>query len=179
MHGILLAELERYVDAKYGDATWHALLDEAGLRNKVYSADATYPEADLVALVRAVPAITPVPISVLAEDFGTFLAPALLARCARLIEPEHRTLDVVERTEALYNEAMPDPAAVTALTRGHRASDLECVLTYASPRKLCALVRGVVNGIALHFGDTVSVHESACMLTGAAACEIFVRVAPR
>ena len=52
----------------------------------------------------------------------------------------------------------------------------EVTLAYASPRKLCAVARGIGRGIATHFGETLSIRESSCMHRGAPACIISFRV---
>jgi hypothetical protein len=173
MQGILLAELEKYIDAKWGDATWLAVLDEAGLDGRNYTSDGTYPDADLVAVIRAVPSITPVPLAVLAEDFGAYLAPVLVRRYAGLLQPEWRTLDVMANSEPLYlaiSEALFGVAAT--VMRGVRGEDGAVQITYASHRRLCALIKGLARGLGAHFGEAISVEERACMHRGAQACEI-------
>ncbi len=175
MQGILLAELQQYIDDKWSDATWHALLEEAGLTGKVYSAEGTYPDEDLVAIVRAVPAITPVPLSALAEDFGAHVAPALLRRYGELLQPEWRTLDVLSNVESIYlatSASLFGEAA--AVLRGARDPGGAVTLTYASHRRLCALLRGIARGVGAHFGEALRIDERACMHRGAKACEILI-----
>lgn len=176
MHGILLAELEKYVDARYGDSSWMALLDEAGLDTADYRADQQYPDSDLVAIMRAVPAITPVPLSVLAEDFGAFMTAELLRRYGNYLLPAWRTLDVLENVGPIYR-AVGDKLFGNAapLLQGTRTTASEVTLTYASHRRLCALAKGLSRGLAEHFGEQVEVGERACMNRGAEACEITVR----
>jgi predicted hydrocarbon binding protein len=179
MDGTLLAALEEYVDEQYGDASWMALLDEAGIGPKEYRRGEQVPDTDLTAIVRAVPAITPVPLSSLAEDFGRCFAAELWTRYRHLARPEWRMLDILENVESIYvavgaslfGSALP-------VLRGVRSADAEVTLLYASPRRLCALVKGVTRGIAAALGENVQIVEKACMLAGAPACEIVVRAGP-
>jgi heme-NO-binding protein len=176
MQGILLAELERYVDERYGDASWTALLDEAGLEPQSYRPEERYPDSDLIAIMRAVPAITPVPLSALAEDFGRFVAPSLLKRYGHLANPEWRTLELLENSAAIF--AMFGDALFGSsppVLRGLRLGPDVVLLSYASHRRLCALAKGLAKGIADVFDERVAIDERACMFGGAEACEIVVR----
>jgi hypothetical protein len=176
MDGTLLAALERYVDERYGDASWTALLDEAGMGPKEYRSGEEIPDTDLTAIVRAVPAITPVPLSSLAEDFGRYLAPELWSRYRHLARPEWRTLDLLMNVEVIYGAfgATLFGSALPVL-RATRTADAEVTLEYASPRRLCALAKGITRGIAETLGEKIEVAERACMLAGASACAIVVR----
>lgn len=53
----------------------------------------------------------------------------------------------------------------------------EVVITYSSERKLCAVAKGIVKGIGAHFQERISIRESECMLKGAPACRISVKLA--
>ena len=53
----------------------------------------------------------------------------------------------------------------------------EVTIVYTSQRKLCALARGLIRGVANSYRDQVSITESSCMLTGASQCKLIVRVA--
>ena len=50
----------------------------------------------------------------------------------------------------------------------------EVTIVYSSPRKMCALARGISRGVAQHYGETVTINEEACMHHGAASCRIRV-----
>jgi len=60
--------------------------------------------------------------------------------------------------------------------RGSRTAPAEVTLRYASPRRLCALAKGITRGIAESLGDKIEIAERACMLAGAPACDIVVRI---
>ena len=45
MHGIIHAELKKYVETNHGPEAWRAILDKAGLGNKIYMAISTYEDA--------------------------------------------------------------------------------------------------------------------------------------
>ena len=176
MEGILLATLERYVNERYGDSSWTALLDEAGVGGREYAAAETYPDSDLMAIVGAVPAITPVPLSTLVEDFGRFLAADLWDHFGHHARPEWRTLEVLENLGAIHGAVGASLfGSGPGTIHGARTGEAEATLVYASPRRLCALLKGITRGLAARFGDKVEIAERACMLRGAPTCELSVR----
>src|SRR5919205_757347 len=90
----------------------------------------------------------------------------------------------VEWAQPAFGEAFGAPDARTllasaawmsaiarAVTRGATPPEIaveepspeRLVIVFASPRGLCAALRGVIRGIADHYGEHVTVHESACM----------------
>ena len=48
-------------------------------------------------------------------------------------------------------------------------------IKYASPRRLCILVRGLVEGTARLYGEKADIDETACMHRGDTACVFQIR----
>jgi predicted hydrocarbon binding protein len=40
---------------------------------------------------------------------------------------------------------------------------------------MCKFAKGIIRGIAAHFGDKIEILEYQCMLVGAAACVLQIR----
>ncbi len=177
MHGIILSELKRYVLARHGDEAWRKVLQEAGRSDTTYLASGTYPDEDTGALVAAASRLTGTAVPALLEDFGEYIAPHLLEIYAPIMRPSWRTLDVIEKTEESVHRVvrLKNPGAEPPELRAERRSPEEVVLTYASPRKLCAVAKGIGRGLAFHFGEEIEIRESACMHEGAPACVISFR----
>jgi hypothetical protein len=179
MHGIIFAELKAYVEGKFDQATWDALLVKAGIGPKVYLTMQAHPDSEMVALVSAASAMTGAPASAILEDFGEFLVPAYLRLYGRLVRPEWRTLDVIEHTEETIHKVVraKNAAASPPKLRCERPSATEVVIHYTSARKMCAVAKGIVKGVAKHYGEGIHVTEASCMLEGGGACEISVKLA--
>ena len=98
----------------------------------------------------------------LAKAYPSFLSPGMTARgflrsVDRVIHVEVRKLvPGVELPTFRYEEPAPD----------------RLVMIYESPRRLCDLAKGLVAGAAKHFGERVSLEETACMHRGAQACRL-------
>jgi predicted hydrocarbon binding protein len=52
------------------------------------------------------------------------------------------------------------------------------LIHYESPRQWCALGKGLIHGIAVHYGDRVTIAEESCMLRGQPSCQLLVTLSP-
>ena len=64
------------------------------------------------------------------------------------------------------------PGAVPPRLRTVRVGPKLVLLTYDSPRKLCAVARGIARGVAARFGEVLRTTDIECMHRGAPACII-------
>jgi predicted hydrocarbon binding protein len=73
--------------------------------------------------------------------------------------------------------ALPDalPPELDVSETGENAISI----TYTSSRRLCAMLRGLVEGTAQHYGETVQIEELACTHRGDEACVFEIRFADR
>ena len=58
MHGIVLAELKKFVTQVHGDNAWSQLTSQVGLAGKMYLPVNEYPDSESKALVSAAAALT-------------------------------------------------------------------------------------------------------------------------
>ena len=177
MHGFVYTELKDYVVAKLGADAWSTLLRQAGLKGKSYANFSEYPDSDAVQLVTAASEVTGLAPGVILEDFGAFLAPHLFRAYRPLIDPSWKTLEFLEHAENTIHRVVRarNAHARPPVLRCRRTSPAEVTLVYASPRKLCAVARGIVRGLAQHYREEVTVTEPMCMAEGQPQCQIQVR----
>src|SRR5678815_4920104 len=95
MHGMMLAELKKYVDDRLGGDTWKTLLKEAGIGVKIYLPTQTYDDAEVVSIVTTAARVSNTPLAAILEDFGTFIVPDLVGVYGAYIKPEWKTLDLI------------------------------------------------------------------------------------
>ena len=177
MHGFIFSELRKYTETKLGSGAWNRLLASAGLGNKLYLPIQEYPDSDAVALVTAASKETGIQAVDILEDFGRFIAPALLGMYRTLVRPEWKTLDLLENTEHTIHSVVRarNPGAKPAQLQAVRVSPEVVDLTYFSQRKLCPVAKGIIKGMAAHYGEDLTVTETACMHDGAEAGRMEVR----
>ena len=179
MHGAIFAELKKYVVANLGPAAWNDLLAKAGTPQKLYLPRETYPDAEAVNLVVTASKITGKDPQVVLESFGEYIAPDLLGMYGAQVNPAWNTLDLLEHTEETIHRIvrLRNPGAAPPQLRTRRNGPHEVVITYASPRHMCSLAKGIVRGVAKHYKEQVRITEASCMLQGGKTCEIAVSLA--
>ena len=179
MHGIIFAELKKYVETRADAEAWRAILAGAGMPGKMYIAMKQYDDAELVALVQSASAATGTPAAVLLKDFGAFIVPDLLKTYKAFMRPEWRTMDVLELTESHIHTKVRTmtKGAMPPFLEPKRISPSEVVITYRSGRRLCPVAEGIIEGIADHFGERIAMTHAKCMNRGDSACELGVRLA--
>ena len=176
MHGLIVNQLQRFLVTRYGRATWaHAASSSAArdagvLGDSVPAIDKIYPDALVFALVAGAVERTGVEARTLLREFGAFLAPALLRVYEPLVQPQWRTLDIIEHTEERIHTAvrLRDPSAGPPYLSATRVSGDEVHIAYTSARRLCAVAEGIAEGIAHRFGETLRIAQPECMHRGAA-----------
>lgn len=181
MHGLILSELKRFSEAGNPNGTWTQVLQEAGLPERTYVVDQTYPDAEVAAIVRAAARLSGTDVQTVLEQFGEFIAPTLVSVYKPFIKPEWKTLDMIEHTENNIHRAvrLRDPQAVPPRLQVRRVSATEVVVIYESERQMCGLAKGIARGVAKQYGEQIEITELTCMLKGKPTCTIAVKlVAP-
>jgi predicted hydrocarbon binding protein len=182
MHGVIVNQLRLFVVSTHGRDLWTRMRADTGVGIAAVPAiDQTYDDGDVLALVKAAASASGTDPQALLEQFGVFLAPALLRIYEPLLQSEWRTLDVIERTEERIHRVVrrqDEKAAPPYLTATRRSPDVVEV-HYVSPRRLCAVARGIMHGLATHFHERLEIEEPTCMLRGDAACLLVGRLQSR
>lgn len=178
MHGIIHVQLQKFVEGQHGAPAWRELCRRAGLDRTIFTAIEVYPDDQLVRLVSEAVGMTGVPAEQLLESFGEFLVPTYLGVYGALVRPEWQTLDVLEHTENTIHRVVRkrQPGAEPPELKVTRVSSGEVLVLYASKRRLCAVARGIIRGVALHYEERIAIVESTCMHRGSEACRLSVRL---
>ncbi len=176
MHGTIFLQLKKYVCEKFGDEKWDVLLEKSNLEKKIYLPVKEYPDEDALSIVSTASKITGLATRAILEDFGEFIVPGLLEMYGSLVQPEWNALDLIERTEETIHKVVirKNPGAKPPHIKSNRISPKEIAITYDSPRKMCALAKGIINGIAKHYETEVEIIETSCMLRGSPSCNISI-----
>jgi len=177
MHGFFMVQFQRFVNDRFGAGTWEQVQQTAGLPGKSYVAVEAYSDEELGRLVAAARQVSKTPSDVLLESFGEAMVPGLIESYGGDLDPAWTTLDVILNTEATMHTVVrrQSPGSSPPPLRASRTSATEVRVSYASPRRLCTVARGICRGLGRHFGETIEIEEPACMLRGGRTCEIIVR----
>jgi predicted hydrocarbon binding protein len=177
VNGIVYLEIAKFAESLLGESGWQEVIRQSGVPKRLYYRVADYPDEEAFALLFALSLTLQQPVAAVLERLGEFIVPDLLRMSRYWIQPEWKTLDLILNTEHTIHETLRQEGSSTDPPRlqCRRTGADEVAITYASPRRLCSLARGIIRGIADHYGEPVTVSEPACMLKGAPACELIVR----
>jgi predicted hydrocarbon binding protein len=184
MHGLIFVTWEKYLSDRFGSS----LL--ASYRVKIGETPATaphsnhvYDDAVLLAGVSAACELTGIPADTLLREYGHyFIANGLTSYlCAFLLKQVHHARDLLLAMNSAHAQLRRTSDTLTPpLFRyqmiASRPNDL--VLTYESPRKLCSVLLGAIEGAAERYSEQVRVVERACMKQGHPACCFEIRFFP-
>ncbi len=176
MKGIVFNLLEEAVTAAYGADVWNDLLDEAGA-DGAYTSLGSYPDGEILALVTAASKALATPPSAVLRWFGRAAMP-LLADRYRMFFDDHRTARsfVMSVNDIIHPEVRKlYSGAGCPHFHFQNADDGRLLVGYRSPRQLCHLAHGFIEGASDQFGQVVDVEHLSCMTDGDALCRLAVR----
>lgn len=177
MHGLIFAELKKFVETKFSVQAWPALLEQAGLKGQHYLTASVYPDQHMMDLVITACKMTGLSANELLQDFGEFVAPDLVDQYKFVVDPKWTLLDFLENTEGTIhkivrlNKGVTPPRLVV-----QRLSPDALTITYNSQRRMCALLKGIIKGAARYYREDISLLETRCMLKGDSECMVTVRM---
>jgi len=159
MHGIIHSQLERYVKQTWDTDTWWSILERAGLGRKLYLATKAYPDQEALAIVTAATDVSGLPADEILEGFGEFIVPTLLNTYRSLVDPQWGAAEFLLNTEETIHRVvrMRNPGARPPQLRFERLGPTRLRLSYDSPRKMMAVAKGIIRGVAKHYGNTVTI----------------------
>ena len=171
MKGIVFNLLEDVVTRSYGAATWDDLLDAADL-NGAYTSLGSYPDEEAEKLVMAASnALGLKPLEVL-RWFGREAMPILAQKYPGFFAPHQTVRPFLLTLNTIIHPEVRKiyPGADVPVFDFEDAPDGALMIGYNSPRKLCALAHGFVEGAAGHYGEPIVFQHLMCMHKGDEKC---------
>ena len=178
MHGLIFFYIQKFADeATSGKTTWLKLRDTVTASDNRYLPNEVYPDEDAIELLQKIADTCGEPLPELIERFGEFLAPLLIKVASQNIDPTWRTLDLIENTEDIIHTMVrtAKPGAEPPVLETVRHSPNELHLVYSSSRQLCLLAKGITQGLANHYGETILIEETSCMHKGDPFCCLVIQ----
>ena len=175
MKGVIFNLLEEAVIQTHGDAAWDALLDASNLHG-AWTSLGSYPDAEMIRLVDTASTLLGEPPAAILRWFGRAAMPMLALRYAELFAPHRGARGfILSVNDAIHPEVRKlYEGAVCPHFHFGQSDDGVLTIGYQSPRKLCHLAHGFVEGAADHYDETVELRHVACMLDGSPFCRLTV-----
>lgn len=176
MKGVIFNLAEEVIVDTHGEDAWDALLDAAGV-DGAYTSLGNYPDDDLVRLVEAAPKVLGVSSDTFVARIGEGALPLLADRYPVFFEGHDATRAfLLTLNDVIHSEVRKLYPGADVPEFGFEETDSgELVMTYRSPRKLCALARGFIAGSAQYYGEVAVIDQALCMHRGDDRCELRCR----
>ncbi|HLJ34867.1 MAG TPA: heme NO-binding domain-containing protein [Ktedonobacteraceae bacterium] len=180
MHGLIFMTWEKYLAERFGRpflSTYRAAIGET--HTDLPLANRLYDDATLVAGVTAASELTGLPVDTLLREYGRyFILNGLTGHlCTYLLTQVHSSRDLLLMMRDAHARLRHTLEGVAPPLFTYEASSRsnEVVLIYDSPRHLCSVLRGAIEGAAERYGEQVRVIERTCMKRGAPVCRFQAR----
>ena len=161
MHGRIHTGLANFVKSKHGTLAWKKIMEEALLADRLYLQVGSYPDEEIQALVIAAEKVLDVSADELLEEFGFYLVPQLIDDYRSYIDPQWKTIELLLNTEQTIHRVvrLKDKHAAPPRLQFRQVRSNTLVLDYDSPRKMQAVARGMIRGVADWYGERVLLKE--------------------
>ena len=175
VHGVIFTSLRDYLTSAHGPAV--ALGVFAG--QPIFLLSESYDDELLAQLVERAADATGQDTEDVVHDFGVFTARTTFTRLYPAffaIAPSAREflLTVETRIHELVRATIPNAAPPQLRIDEYGGEGVRIV--YSSTRRLCVLLRGLVQGTAQHYGEVATIDEPTCMHRGDSACTFEIRL---
>jgi hypothetical protein len=181
MHGLIFVTWEKYLAERFGTVllnTYREVIGETAATSPLTSR--VYDDANLLAGVGAASKLTSLSADALLGEYGRyFMINGLTSHlCAYLLSQVRSGRELLLSMRDAHAQMRRTPDGITPPLFAYEAlsSDpREMVLIYDSPRKLCPVLWGAIEGAAERYGERVQIVERSCMKRGAPLCRFELR----
>jgi hypothetical protein len=178
MKGVVFNLLEDVIVREHGDTAWDAVLANAGLAG-AYTSLGNYDDAEFGRLIAAASEMTGITRDEMLQRFGRSGMPILAERYPHFFTPYGSTRRLLKNLNDIIHPEVRKlyPSADVPFFDFQDWPNGVVLLGYESPRKLCALAHGFIEGAADVFRESISIEQVRCVDRGAARCEFLITLA--
>ncbi len=182
MKGVVFNIFEDFISDGWGDAAWEALLGSCPRHaSGPYVGPGTYHDADLAALLEGACTRFDITSADALRAFGRYMLPALVGRYPAFIEAHDAPKDFLLSVESVIHSEVRKLYRDTRLPSFtyHDTGADELRIDYRSPRRLCHLFEGLIDGVSRHYGVPIRQRQTGCMHHGADCCSFELQFGAR
>jgi hypothetical protein len=165
MQGIIFNALEEFVLENAGMEVWNSVIDDSGVVNGAYTSGVIYDDSEIVALASTLCEKLDIPLNDGVKFFGVFLFDFLLKRVPIELKNYQTSQQLLADLEDVIHRDVKrlHSDAYTPFLEYTPSTESKGVLIYRSKRKLCSVAEGLIQGMAKHFSQEVTLSHSQCM----------------
>ena len=175
MKGVVFNLLEDVVTRAYGADVWDDLLDAAQV-DGAYTSLGSYPDEDIEGLVAAAGKAVGLPRADVLRWFGRQAMARLTELYPVFFEPHAKARPFILSVNSIIHPEVRKLYAGAGCPH-FQFSELgdALVMVYRSPRRLCALAEGFVEGASDHYGEKFAFKHQSCVDHGDEHCVFHIR----
>ncbi|MBA2475387.1 MAG: heme NO-binding domain-containing protein [Actinobacteria bacterium] len=176
MKGIMFNLLEEVISSQHDEETWDTVLAAAGA-DGAYTSLGSYPDDEFMRLVDIAAQMLDRTAYDTLRWLGRRGLPLLAERYPGFFQPHASAEAFVLTVNGIIHPEVRKllPRAGVPEFGYEPGSNGDLRLGYRSPRKLCALAEGFIEGAADLYGEHVDLHQSTCMHRGDERCVLELR----
>lgn len=181
MHGLIFVTWEKYLAERFGTRLLHAYRASIGeTAASAPLANHLYDDATLLAGVGAACKLTNIDADTLLREYGRyFIVNSLTSHlCAYILQQVNDGRDLLLKMRSSHAQIGRTAEMVTPPIFQYEVFSNNpdmLILVYDSPRKLCSVLQGAIEGAAERYDEQVYINERTCMKKGAAACRFEIQ----
>lgn len=177
MKGVINKGIQELVEAKFGTEAWNEVKEIAKCDEPFFSTSEDYPDQMTLDLANATSKVSGLPLETVLVEFGKFWVsktgfesyPTFFKLAGKNARELLLNLNKVHKqvTKNIHNARPPH-------FEFEELPDSRLLMHYRSDRRLCAVMRGLIMGVGIHFDEELQVKEISCMANGAPQCTMEV-----
>ncbi len=178
MKGIVFNLLEDFIIEGWGDEAFEDILSLCPLETKEpFVGPGTYPDTDLFTIATQAAAKLGIPLSDALRAFGKYCFPKLAEKFPVFLEGQTSSKEFLTSVHDVIHVEVRKlfPKAITPQFSYVDTGPDELIIHYASSRKLCHLMEGMLESVGAHFNETVHHEQNKCLHNGDEHCEFALR----
>ena len=175
MKGIVFNLLQESIEKLFGEEAWDSLLDASGLSG-AYTSLGSYPDQELFTLVEATSVLVKKDQAEILRCFGRTAMPMLQTRYPEFFTMHRSARSFILSVNDIIHPEVRKLYAGASCPHFHFDEDTEgrLLLGYRSPRQLCQLAHGFIEGSLDYFGEQATIEHLLCMHRGDGICRMSI-----
>lgn len=167
MKGVIFNLFESFVVDSFGQDVYEDILDEAQLRTEggIFVGPESYPDEDLLELVSVAVKKLNVKTEDAVRSFGKYMFPKLVELNPKFADDYDNPKDFLKSINDVVHVEVGKlfKNAITPIFKYLNEDEKKISIQYESPRKLCHLMEGLIEGTAEHYKTTIKYTQTKCM----------------
>ncbi|MGH1417697.1 MAG: heme NO-binding domain-containing protein [Hyphomicrobiaceae bacterium] len=158
MHAVIHKDFKKFVEERHSPELYQRALEQVGYDVAHFEAEVYHNDAEIDRMVNTTAELLSQSRLDFLTEMGLFGAPGLFEAFKAMIDPEWKTLDLVENIEArMHKYVREEFGAFPPSLKPHRISETELKIDVLSHRKMAGLAKGFILGFGRIYGEAITV----------------------